>query len=147
MKYVKIVPPILVLPGIAADPEKKQLERPALYWSMLEGLTYVVDNAPTYQKPASMQRAGARLVRAFEHAAELGAAYAELKDEDWARLKDEIEGGETPWGSWFLQNDAQRSIPLKLSPRTFLPFTDAVAEALGDESFAKLGAESRPEPS
>ena len=121
LKFV-CVPDVIVIATMSDEP---------LTWSLAQGVAFIVDNSPDFNKPQSRVRMGARLCDAFEKE----GAVVELRAEDWQVLQEVIESGETPWGSWLttpLGADGKPNgspVKVQISPRRFLSFTNAISEA------------------
>lgn len=147
MKWIEIQPDVVIAKGVEADEAKGVKAVPPLTWSMREGVEYLVDHAPEFDRPASNQRAGRRIVKEFEKAGAFSSdtptTYVGLKDEDHARLVTVTEAAEIAWGIWgFNHLDEKGNVtgrsPMDVPKSKFLQWTDAVSEALNDESYSKL---------
>ncbi len=61
----------------------------------------------------------------------------ELREDDWRALRDVIESAEVPWGTWLVTRPDGTMVPLPVPPRQFLPFANAISEALNTRPSSK----------
>lgn len=92
-------------------------------------LGYVLDRAPSFQRPATAVRSAARLLAAFDDA-EPGHV-VELRDDDWKALDDLTESA-PEWGAWEQKTGDGQAVPLVVGARVFLAFSNAINEAKND---------------
>jgi len=101
-------------------------------YSIAECVAFVVDNDERYSRPTSKIRAGMRCVKAFENPKPCDAgSYAELEDQDHEFLRTVFENPSEAcgFGKFSSLEIDGRVVDVRLPPRTFMPFPDAISEA------------------
>lgn len=104
-------------------------------WTFSNCVSHVVDNADTFSKPASMIRVGQRILAAVDKAVDEHKPFVELRDEDHLHLKQAFENPGNGYGVFVRQiqhpetKEVIGSEPVRVAPRKFLPFIDAVENA------------------
>ena len=124
MKFIIVPPPVDVTPTCSH--------------SFAACVTHVIDNSSIFERPASRIRAAQRILEAVETAVETGRCVA-LKNEDYDALRSAFEDAEKGYGIFeFTVTDNETKAVLsrevvKPAARLFLPFVDAVANAVDSE--------------
>lgn len=117
MRYIVIPPP---------------LEQVAAY-TLAQCIGFIVDNDAQFAHPATRIRMGQRILTALE----TERAYLVLKDDDWEALNNAFQSPSAGYGSFRVtrrEGDVDVDIgPARVAPRSFLPFIDAIGEALNTE--------------
>jgi glycosyltransferase involved in cell wall biosynthesis len=104
-------------------------------WTFSNCVNHVVDNADVFAKPASMIRAGQRILEAIDKAVDEHKSFVELRDEDYMNLKQSFEEPANGYGVFqrhIVHPETKIVIghePVRVAPRKFLPFIDAVENA------------------
>ncbi len=104
-------------------------------WTFSDCVSYVVDNAEVFEKPASMIRAGQRILTAVDKAVEEKKLFVELREEDYVNLKQVFENPTRGYGSFAIgvEDPTTKAVigqeAIRVPPKKFLPFIDAVENA------------------
>jgi hypothetical protein len=121
-KYIKIPEPVLPLPG-------------APFYSLKEMVTFVVDNEPRFQIPASNARMGVRVLEAFDKAE---ADVVVLRDTDHKFLAEIMENPSCGYASWFLTDKTTgKSEKILVPTHRYLSLIDAIDQATNSDPRAK----------
>lgn len=99
---------------------------------------YLVDGEEQFAKPVSRIRSGMRLLDALERAEKANKPYAVFSDDDYALLMQAFDNPTSGYGQFSRQVlDAEGKVarldPIKVAPRLFIPFVDAMAAAQDKE--------------
>jgi hypothetical protein len=104
-------------------------------WTFSNCVTHVIDHAESFTSPASMIRAGQRILTAVDKAVDEKKAFVELRDEDLESLKAAFDAPSRGYGVFMRQilNPETAEVighePIKVPARLFLRFIDAVMDA------------------
>ncbi len=139
-KYIVIPRPVLIGQQPIRDPFGNALPDGSggvlleeLTYSFKQCVTYVVDNDEVFASPASSIRAGARILEALD----TDKPYFVLRDADHKLLDKSFEEPSSGYGNWVNSTVDEKGVrhieSVRIVPRTFLPFINAVNEPVNTE--------------